>query len=194
MVRWTLHTTAPLRRRATLERDGRAVGALRRGVRGSRFASGTTADGATWTVARRGERLEISDAQGVRATADGAVLVVGRRTFAWRLREDGSREAQVTASGGEDDAGPVRRGDVVLRIRPPQDRDDGASDPAPWAVVEVDERLPEAFGLVVAACARLLQIGGTGRWTPPRTGMPSYPTGSDNGDNRTMAVRYGPGA
>lgn len=193
MTHWTLRTTAPFRRRAVLEHDGREVGTLRRGVRGSRFASGTTADGAIWTVVRQGERLEISDARGVRATVDGSDLVVDGRTFAWRLPEDGSREAQVTASGAADDTGP-RRGAVVLRIRPPQDRDDDASGRAPWAVVEVDETLPQAFGLAVAACARLLQIGGSGRWTPPKTGMPSSPTGSDNGDNRTMAVRYGPGA
>lgn len=190
-----------LRTRATLvDGHGRTTMAIRRGLRGRRLARATEADGAEWTVLRRGGRMEVLRDGVERAVIDGAELTVGGRSFVWRLAEDGSREAQVTPRSGRPqddgeagDAGPSPGAGPALRIRPPLVDDDGERAPGIWITVDVDEELPEAFGIVLAACARLLQIGGSGHWTPTSAVVSPGPGPSPNGDNREAAVRYGPG-
>lgn len=122
---------------ARVERDGR--------VRATRAGTATDPDGREWRVVGAPEDLLVTCDGERRASVDHGVLEVGGRTLGWRLPEDGSRTARVTSSTGDPS--------VLLRISPGE----GGGEP-PWVEIAFDDTLPESFGVVFAACVRLLQV------------------------------------
>lgn len=142
-VHWSLQVRGRLRPKAFLvDADGLELGRVRRDgrVQAVRAGEATDRDGRTWRVVGPGENLRVSCDGESRATIVDGVLEAGDRAFGWRLSNDGGRTVRVSSATG---------GGTVLRIDP--------GDGDEWARIEFDEDLPEAFGVVTAACVRLLE-------------------------------------
>ncbi|WP_036725227.1 hypothetical protein [Patulibacter minatonensis] len=148
-VRWTLQVRSGRFRTRTVlvDAEGADVARVEQDGRVRATRAGTAVDpsGRTWRVVGAPEDLLVTRDGERCATVDHGVLEAGGRTLGWRLPEDGSRTARVTSSAGDPS--------VLLRIAPGE----GGSTP-PWATIEFDDSLPETFGVVLAACVRLLQV------------------------------------
>lgn len=154
-VTWSLEARGRLRPKAYLvDEDGRDVARVVRDGRVAALRAGgaTDADGRSWRVVGPSDDLRVSCDGSPLATVRDGVLEVGGRAFGWLVAEDGSRSARVTsaASGG-----------TVLRV----ERGDGPA----WARIAIDDDLPEAFGIVLAVCVRLLEAEDP-HWVPGRAG------------------------
>lgn len=144
-VHWSLEVRGRLRPRTVLVgEDGRELARIVRDgrVRSLRAGGATDPEGRAWRVAGPADDLRVSCGGVPRATIVDGVLEAGGQAFGWRLADDGSRRVRVTSATG---AGTPLRVDA--------DPDGGA-----WARITFeDDALPEPFGVVLAACVRLLE-------------------------------------
>jgi hypothetical protein len=182
-VHWTLEVRGRLRPRTVLvDADGAELAKVARDgrVEATRAGGATDPDGGRWRVVGPSDSLRVSCDGATRATVTDGVLEAGDRAFGWRLAEDGSRTVRVTSATG---AGSP------LRIDP--DPDGGA-----WArIVWDDEVLPEPFGVILAACVRLLEAeDALGRRRASGTGdHVAGPEGTATGGSASAAAAPTPG-